>query len=65
VTFGWNYLDGSGDEVGHSPSFADLESAEDWIGTSWRDLLDNGIEAVVLFDHERGRAVYRMGLDAQ
>jgi hypothetical protein len=63
--FAWTYLDQSGEEVGRSPHFADTEAAEDWLGTSWRDLLENGIEEVVLFDHDRGRKVYRMGLDAE
>jgi hypothetical protein len=63
--FSWTYLDHGGQEVGHSPHFADPEAAEDWIGTSWRDLLENGVEEVVLFDQVRGRKVYRMGLGAE
>jgi hypothetical protein len=63
--FAWTYLDASGQEVGHSPRFPDPESAEDWIGTSWRDLFENGVEEVVLFDQGRGRKVYRMGLEAE
>jgi hypothetical protein len=63
--FAWTYLDESGQEVGRSSHFEDAETAEDWIGTSWRDLLENGVEAVVLFDEERGRKVYRMGLGAE
>jgi hypothetical protein len=60
--FGWTLLDGSGQEIGHSPSFPDAEAAEAWIGTSWADLLENGVEEVVLYDHVRGRRLYRMGL---
>ena len=60
--FAWTYLDGSGEEVGRSPRFADAEAAEDWLGSSWRDLAENGIEEVVLVDHGRGHTVYRMGL---
>jgi hypothetical protein len=63
--FAWTYLDESGQEVGRSSHFEDAETAEDWIGTPWRDLLENGVEAVVLFDQERGRKVYRMGLGAE
>ncbi|MGH2636437.1 MAG: hypothetical protein ACRDHU_09890 [Actinomycetota bacterium] len=63
--FSWTYLDQSGQEVGHSPHFPDPESAEDWIGTSWRDLFENGVEEVVLFDQDRRRKVYRMGLGAE
>ena len=63
--FGWTYLDGAGEELGSSPRFGDAEAAEEWIGGSWRDLLENGVEAVVLYDHARSRTVYRMGLDGE
>jgi hypothetical protein len=63
--FGWTYLDQTGQEVGRSPHFNDAEAAEDWIGVSWRDLAENGVEEVVLFDHVRGRKVYRMGLSSE
>jgi len=63
--FGWTYLDGSGEELGRSPRFGDTEAAEDWIGSSWRDLLENGVESVVLVDHVSGRNMYRMGLGAE
>jgi hypothetical protein len=61
----WSLLDGSGIEVGHSPYFADAEAAEDWIGSSWRDLMESGVEEVVLFDRQRGQRLYRMGLGAE
>lgn len=60
--FGWALLGGDGEELGRSPSFADAEAAEDWIGSCWRDLLENGVEEVVLYDRGRERRVYRMGL---
>ncbi|HEX6230087.1 MAG TPA: hypothetical protein VF029_00060 [Actinomycetota bacterium] len=63
--FAWSYLDQSGEEVGRSPRFPDAESAESWIGISWRDLQESGVEEVVLVDHDRGRKVYRMGLGAE
>jgi hypothetical protein len=63
--FAWKYLDESGQEVGGSSHFPDTEAAEDWIGTSWPDLVENGVEEVVLFDQVRGRSVYRMGLGAE
>ncbi|MGZ5291542.1 MAG: hypothetical protein ACXWXQ_02315 [Actinomycetota bacterium] len=63
--FAWTYLDQDGREVGRSPGFADADAAEDWIGSSWQDLLENGVEEVVLFDHARARKVYRMGLGAE
>jgi hypothetical protein len=63
--YAWTYLDASGEEVGRSQDFADAESAEDWIGGSWPDLRENGVEEVVLFDHARRQRLYRMGLDAE
>lgn len=63
--FVWTYLDGTGEELGTSRRFSNAEEAEDWIGDSWPDLLENGIEAVELFDHAHGRRVYRMGLGAE
>lgn len=61
----WTYLDQAGQEVGRSPQFPDAESAEDYIGSSWRDLYENGVEEVVLYDATRGRSLYRMGLGAE
>lgn len=63
--FAWTYLDGAGDEVGRSTTFERAEQAEEWIGASWPDLLERGIEAVILRDGERDRDVYRMGLGAE
>jgi hypothetical protein len=63
--FAWTYLDQTGQEVGRSHRFPDAEAAEDWIGGSWPDLLENGVEEVVLFDQDRGRRVYRMGLGSE
>jgi hypothetical protein len=63
--YGWSYLDGSGEELGSSQRFPDPEAAEAWIGTSWQDLLENGIEEVVLIDHARERRLYRMGLGSE
>jgi hypothetical protein len=65
MMFAWTYLDQAGEEVGRSAHFPDTEAAEDWIGTSWRDLVENGVEEVVLYDQVRGRTVYRMGLGAE
>ncbi len=63
--YAWTYIDGSGEEIGRSPRFSDTEAAEAWIGSSWQDLLENGIEEVVLMDHARQRRIYRMGLGAE
>jgi hypothetical protein len=62
--FGWTYLDRSGEEVGRSRRFDDAEQAEEWIGSSWPELLEQGVEAVVLVDDEHERVLYRMGLGA-
>jgi hypothetical protein len=60
--YGWTYLDSYGEEVGHSARFEDSEAAEAWMGDSWRDLRENGVEQVALIDHARKRTLYRMGL---
>jgi len=62
--FGWTYLDRAGEEVGRSPRFDDAERAEEWMGSSWQELLERGVEAVVLVDYEHERVLYRMGLGA-
>jgi hypothetical protein len=62
--FGWTYLDRAGEEVGRSPLFDDAEHAEEWMGSSWQELLERGVEAVVLVDDEHERVLYRMGLGA-
>lgn len=60
--FAWTYLDRSGEEVGRSPVFELAEQAEEWIGSSWPHLLEQGVEAVVLRDDDLRRDLYRMGL---
>jgi hypothetical protein len=61
----WTYLDGAGEEIGCSPRFAAADEAEDWIGSSWPELLENGVLAVILVDQEGGKQLYRMGLGAE
>jgi hypothetical protein len=61
----WTYLDGTGEEIGRSPRFAAADEAEDWIGSSWPELLENGVLAVILVDQEGGKQLYRMGLGAE
>ena len=51
--------------MGRSPAFEEAEQAEDWIGSSWQELLERGIEAVVLRDGDRERDLYRMGLGSE
>ena len=61
----WTYHDGAGEEIGRSPRFAAADEAEDWIGSSWPELLENGVLAVILVDQEGGKQLYRMGLGAE
>jgi hypothetical protein len=63
--YAWTYLDGTGQELGSSQRFPDAEAAEEWMGSCWQDLFENGVEEVVLHDHARGRQMYRMGLGAE
>jgi hypothetical protein len=58
-------LDEAGLDLGSSEEFADREAAESWMGDSWQDLLDRGVDEVALVDRARGRRVYRMGLRAE
>ena len=62
VSFVWAFLGADGEEVGRSGPFPDREAAEDWMGESWQDLLERGVEEVALRDEDRGTRVYRMGL---
>lgn len=63
--FGWTYLDRAGEEMGRSPRFGDAEQAEEWMGSSWQELLEQGVEAVALVDDDHDRVLYRMGLGAE
>ena len=63
--FEWSYLDASGNELGCSQRFDDPDAAEEWVGRSWQDLAEMGVEEVVLHDHAHGGNVYRMGLGVE
>lgn len=60
MAFAWRYekLDGtvidSPGEIGAHDPHPTQADAEAWIGTAWRDLLENGVDAVTLLedDHE-------------
>jgi hypothetical protein len=60
----WSYLDGSGQELGRSRTFEDVEAAEGWMSASWADLAEMGVEEVELRDPAAGARLYRMGLGA-
>jgi hypothetical protein len=64
VVFAWRFLDEDGGELGTSERFPDRDSAESWIGETWPDLVERGIEEVVLVD-AHGHRVFRMGLGAE
>lgn len=58
--FMWRYLDGAGAEIGTSEPFDDRGAAEAWLGETWAELLEHGVEQVALTHGER--TLYRMGL---
>ena len=55
----WRYEDNEGNVVrsaGPAPDFTTQADAESWLGEVWRDLLEQGVDAVRLF--ENGTEVY-------
>ncbi|HAN72210.1 MAG TPA: hypothetical protein DCQ36_11585 [Actinobacteria bacterium] len=54
-TWSWRLeqRDGSPAGEGRSQSFPSQADAETWIGETWRDLLDGGVDQVVLLEEER------------
>lgn len=56
MTWSWRYTDGAGRPVAAEPAagaFASREAAESWLGEKWRELLDAGVQEVVLVEGER------------
>lgn len=58
--WGWRLEDSSGAEVdarnsapGGSPRFSSQADAESWLGETWRDLLDDGVDQVILLEGDR------------
>jgi hypothetical protein len=53
----WRLEDSSGTEVSPpgvtSPEFPSQSDAESWVGEEWRELLDEGVDAVTLFEGDR------------
>ena len=53
----WRYEDSSGAEVtvGRLPEqdFPSQADAESWVGESWQDLLESGVDAVTLYEGDR------------
>lgn len=61
MTWTWQYEGDEGgpvtvDGAGGSESFTSQGDAETWIGETWRELFDAGVEQVTL--HDAGRRVY-------
>ncbi|WP_243059731.1 hypothetical protein [Nocardioides sp. SR21] len=54
----WRLEDASGEEVTvvgdlAEQRFASQADAESWVGETWSDLAAEGVDAVVLFEHDR------------
>jgi hypothetical protein len=54
----WRLLDALGAEVAVTEEYADQRfasqgDAETWVGEVWRDLVVEGVDAVVLLEHDR------------
>jgi hypothetical protein len=54
----WRMVDALGSETTVSEEYADQRfasqgDAESWIGEVWRELADQGVDAVILFEHDR------------
>lgn len=60
----WRYESTDGTQVGSSPDFENRGDAETWLGESFDELLDDGVDQVVLVND--GSEVYGpMGLAAE
>ena len=50
MTWTWQYENSAGEAVGTSEEFDQRSDAESWIGTSFEDLLEEGVEQVRLLE---------------
>lgn len=56
MTWTWRYEDADGRPVPAPPStesFGTKGDAESWLGETWRELLDGGVQSVVLLEGDR------------
>lgn len=56
MTWSWRYEDADGRPLPRPPAtseFGTKADAESWLGETWRDLLDAGVQQVVLVEGER------------
>ena len=63
--FDWLYFNTSGEEVGSSERFEDQTTAEAWVGTSWEQLVADGVHEMALRDLDAGTQIYKMGLSPE
>jgi hypothetical protein len=52
----WRLEDGAGNEVpaaAAGQTFPSQSDAESWVGEVWRDLVEDGVDAVTLFEGDR------------
>ncbi|MBO3745625.1 hypothetical protein J5X84_06040 [Streptosporangiaceae bacterium NEAU-GS5] len=57
MTWRWRYENANGGEVSDRPLprevFSSQADAESWLGETWRDLLESGVEKVTLLEDDR------------
>jgi hypothetical protein len=53
MSWHWRYEKADGEVVGSSSGFPNQADAESWLGTEWRDLLEQGIDQVSLLEDDR------------
>lgn len=51
MAYRWSYQDSAGvDRPGPDVEFGDQAEAEDWLASAWTELLDAGVDQVLLTD---------------
>lgn len=61
--FTWRLHDGSGIALRETQTFGSQEEAENWMGSAWSELLEEGAESVSLVEGDE--TLYEMGLRAE
>lgn len=49
----WHYFTAAQEPAGTSQEFPVQADAEAWIGVSWQEVLESGVESVSLFEDDR------------
>lgn len=55
MSWTWQYRTSDGQIVAHSPGsqeFPTQSDAETWVGETWQELLESGVDAVLLFEDD-------------